>query len=96
MTIGRDDLSKSETVTVAAIEGGVPLLVEAREVIAAFQAMIRKKSIADLDPWLEKARTGLVTSLATASSKTVLPSALRSLRHGRMAKPKGRSPSSNW
>jgi hypothetical protein len=46
-----DDLSKSETVTVAAIEGGVPLLVEAREAIAAFQTMIRKKSIADLDPW---------------------------------------------
>jgi hypothetical protein len=41
-------------VTVAAIEGGVPLLVEAREAIAAFQTMIRKKSIADLDPWLER------------------------------------------
>lgn len=49
MTIGRHDLSKSETVTVAAIEGGVPLLVEAREVIAAFQAMIRKTILADLD-----------------------------------------------
>ncbi len=64
MTIGRDDLSKSETVTVAAIEGGVPLLVEAREVIAAFQAMIRKKSLADLDTWLERARSGLVASFA--------------------------------
>ncbi len=50
MTIGRDDLSKSETVTVVAIESGVPLLVEAREAIAAFQAIIRKKSLADLDP----------------------------------------------
>ncbi len=28
MTFGRDNLTKSETVTVAAIEGGVPLLVE--------------------------------------------------------------------
>jgi transposase len=64
MTIGRDDLSKSETVTVAAIEGCVPLLVEAREVIAAFQAMIRKKSLADLDTWLERARSGLVASFA--------------------------------
>ena len=64
MTSGRDDLSKSETVTVAAIEGGVPLLVEAREVIAAFQAMIRKKSLADLDTWLERARSGLVASFA--------------------------------
>jgi transposase len=69
MTIGRDDLSKSETVTVAAIEGGVPLLVEAREAIAAFQTMIRKKSITDLDPWLEKARTGLVASFANGVVK---------------------------
>lgn len=65
MTVGRDDLSKSETVTVAAIEGGVPLLVEARETIAAFQAMIRKKSLADLEPWLERARSGLVASFAS-------------------------------
>lgn len=62
MTIGRDDLSKSLTVTVAAIETGVPLLVEARDIIAAFQAMIRKKSLADLEPWLERARSSLVTN----------------------------------
>ena len=43
MTIGRDGLSKAETITVAAIEGGVPLLVEAREIIASFQVMVRKK-----------------------------------------------------
>ncbi|MBY5571486.1 transposase, partial [Rhizobium leguminosarum] len=55
--------------TVAAIEGGVPLLVEAREAIAAFQTMIRKKSITDLDPWLEKARTGLVASFANGVVK---------------------------
>lgn len=69
MTIGRDDLSKSETVTVAAIEGGVPLLVEAREAIAAVEAMIRKKSLDDLDPWLERARTGLVASFANGVVK---------------------------
>ena len=55
MTNGRDTLSKSETVTIAAIEQGVPLLVEAREVVTAFHAMIRKKAHADLDPWLERA-----------------------------------------
>jgi len=47
----------------------VPLLVEAREVIAAFQAMIRKKSLADLEPWLERARSGLVTSFANGVAK---------------------------
>ena len=57
MTIGRDDLSKSQTVPVAAIEAGVPQFVEAREVVAAFQAIIRKKSLADLEPWLERARS---------------------------------------
>ena len=60
MTIGRDGLSKSETVVVAAIERGVPMLVQAREIIAAFQAMVRRKSLVDLDPWLEQARTSLV------------------------------------
>ena len=33
MTIGRDTLSKAETVIVAAVEKSVPLLVETREII---------------------------------------------------------------
>jgi transposase len=44
MTIGRDLLTKAETVTVAAIEAGVPTLVEAREIIAEFHLMIRRKA----------------------------------------------------
>ena len=69
MTTGRDTLSKSETITIAAIENGVPLLVEAREVVAAFHAMIRKKANADLDPWLERARASLVASFANGVTK---------------------------
>jgi transposase len=69
MSFDRDRLSKSETVTVAAIEGGVPLLVEAREMIADFQAMIRKKSSPDLEPWLERARSSLVASFASGIMK---------------------------
>jgi len=69
MTVGRDTLSKSETVTVAAIEGRVPLLVQAREIIAAFHAMIRKKSKADLDAWLERAQASLVASFANGITK---------------------------
>lgn len=64
MTVGRDRLAKSETVTVAAIERAVPRLVEAREIIAAFQAMVRKKSLTALAPWLERARASLVASFA--------------------------------
>ncbi len=69
MTTGRDTLSKSETVTVAAIEERVPLLVEAREVIAVFHAMIRKKVHAELEPWLERARASLVASFANGITK---------------------------
>jgi transposase len=69
MTISRDALSKAESVTVAAIERGVPLLVEARELIAEFQAMVRKKSLADLEPWLVRARSHLVASFANGIVK---------------------------
>jgi transposase len=47
----------------------VPLLVEAREIIATFHAMIRKKSLADLEPWLERARSSLVASFANGVIK---------------------------
>jgi hypothetical protein len=50
MTVGRDALSKSETVTVAAIEDCVPLLVQAREIIVAFHAMIRENPKPILTP----------------------------------------------
>ena len=69
MTIGRDRLSKAETVTVAAIESGVELLVEAREIVADFQAMIRKKTLAELDPWIERAKASLVAGFANGVTK---------------------------
>jgi transposase len=76
MTNGRDTLSKSETVTIAAIEQGVPLLVEAREVINAFHTMIRKKVHADLDPWLERACASLVASFANGVAKDAISAAI--------------------
>jgi transposase len=69
MTNGRDTPSKAETVTIAAIESGVPALVEAREVIAAFHAMIRRKASSELDPWIERARASIVASFANGVSK---------------------------
>ena len=50
MTIARDHLSKADTVTIAAIEAGVPTLVDARKLIDRFHAMVRKRIEADLDP----------------------------------------------
>jgi len=69
MTIGRDQLSKAETVTVAAIESGVEMLVEAREVLAAFQAMIRRKALAELDPWIDRAKTTIVAAFANGVTR---------------------------
>ena len=69
MTIGRDSLTKAETVTVAAIEAGVPHLAEARDIIIAFQSMIRRKCAAELAPWLDRARNSLVASFATGLLK---------------------------
>ena len=43
--------------------------MEAREVVAAFHTMIRKKAQADLDPWLERARASLVASFANCVTK---------------------------
>ena len=69
MTIGRDLLTKAETVTVAAIEAGVPTLVEAREIIAEFHLMIRRKTEVGLIPWIERARASLVASFANGVVK---------------------------
>ena len=52
MIIGRDLLTKAETVTVAAIEAGLPTLVETREIIAEFHLMSRRKTEAGITPWI--------------------------------------------
>lgn len=69
MTTGRDLLTKAETVKVVAIETGVPTLVEAREIIAEFHLMIRRKSEAGFNPWIERARASLVASFASGVAK---------------------------
>jgi len=69
LTIGRDTLSKAETVTVAAIEAGIPDLVEARRVVAVFQSMISKKSAAAFETWVAEARASLVAAFANGVLK---------------------------
>ena len=64
LTISRDHLSKAETLTVAAVEQGVPALAEARKVVAAFQAMVRTMAPDKLDAWATRAGESLVTSFA--------------------------------
>lgn len=69
MTIARNHLSKADTVTVAAIEAGVPALVEARWLIERFHTMIRQKTVADLDPWIAAASASLIASFAKGITK---------------------------
>ncbi len=71
MTTGRDTLSRAETVTVAAVEAGVPRLVEARTVVEGFHEMIRRKTEADLVPWIERGRGSLVASFANGIARDV-------------------------
>ena len=69
MLMARDHLSKADTVTVAAIEAGVPALVEARMLVERFHAMIRHKDEADLHPWIAAAAASLLASFASGIAK---------------------------
>ena len=69
MTTGRDTASKADSVTIAAIEAGVPRLVEAREIIAKFHSMIRQKAEAELAPWIAQACQSLVASFGKGVEK---------------------------
>ena len=71
MGMGRDHLSKADTVTVAAVEAGVPGLADARTLMERFQAMIRTKAGGELDGWIEQARISLIAPLARGVAKAV-------------------------
>jgi transposase len=64
MTIGRDHLTKAETVLVAAIEAGVPELARSRQIVDDFHKMIRSRTASTLDSWLHEASHSLVASFA--------------------------------
>lgn len=65
MTTKRDHLTRAETVTVAAIEHGVPMLADARVLVDRFHAMIRKKAEIELEPWIDESKRSLIASFAT-------------------------------
>jgi transposase len=69
MGVRRDHLTGADTVTVAAIEAGVPALAAARDLVERFQAMIRTKVAAGLDGWIEQARVSLIAPLARGVAK---------------------------
>jgi hypothetical protein len=69
MTIGRERLSKAKTIAIAAIESGVELLLEAHEIVADFQAMIRRKALEELDSRIERAKTSRVAPTAKPKAR---------------------------
>lgn len=69
MTIAHDQLSKADSVTIAAIVAGAPALAEAQKLIEWFHAMIRRKIVEELDPWITDARTSLLASFAKGITK---------------------------
>jgi len=72
LTSAQDGLAKSEAVLVAVIENNVPELVEARKAIGDFQSMIRTKSAAKLDGWIEIAKGSLVGSFVKGVEKDLM------------------------
>jgi len=69
MTTKRDHLTKSETVTVAAIEKGVPTLADARVLVNRFQAMIRQKTESELEAWIIESKRSLIASFANGIAR---------------------------
>jgi transposase len=71
MGMGRDHLTKADTVTVATVEAGVPDLADARSLMERFQAMIQTKAATNLDGWIEQARVSLIAPLARGVAKDI-------------------------
>jgi transposase len=62
MTTRRDHLSKTEAVTVAAIEFGVPALGAARDLMERFHRMLRSRDTGALAPWMADTTGSLLAS----------------------------------
>jgi transposase len=68
MTIDREQLSKADAITVAAIGTGVPAIGAARILFERFQQMLRARDIAALAPWLLDAGGSLLASFGKGLS----------------------------
>ncbi|WLB24492.1 hypothetical protein [Bradyrhizobium japonicum] len=62
-------MTKADAVIIAAIDSGVPSLVEARALVDQFHDMVRETDEAKLYVWIANAKTSLVSSLATGVHK---------------------------
>jgi hypothetical protein len=71
MTTARDHMSKADTITIAAIEAGVPTLVAARTLTDRFHIMVKQRTEADLVPWIAAASQSLIASFASGITKDI-------------------------
>ncbi len=58
----RDQLTKEDAITVATIEGGVPILVRARELVERFHQMVRDRDPDALPSWITDAAGSVLAS----------------------------------
>ena len=68
LTMQRDQLSKVDVLTVAAIEVGVPALAAARDLLDRFHRMLRGRSAEALAPWLADTEGSPLASLGKGIS----------------------------
>jgi transposase len=64
MLSGRTRLARAEAVLVATIEGALPSLAKARDLVERFQAMIRGRKGETLAAWIDAARVSPLASFA--------------------------------
>jgi transposase len=65
MTTERDRPSKTVAYMAAIIEGAVPDLVSARDLIVRFRRTIQRRKSADLESWISDAKPSLLASFTT-------------------------------
>jgi transposase len=71
MSAGRDRMTRAKTVTIAAIENALPALVTARELVADFHTMVRRRAASALTDWLTIARDSLIVSFVNGMAKDI-------------------------
>ncbi len=62
MTVRREQLSKADAITVAAIETGVPTLAAARDLLDRFHRMLRTREVDALPRWLANTEGSLLSA----------------------------------
>lgn len=63
MTVGRDHLTKADTMTVAAVQAGVPQLAQARTLVERFAQDVAAIRVAVTEPWSNGQTEGQITRL---------------------------------